>query len=83
MRRPRLADRETDLFGGTEFIVSDVLFKTTNAGAPKKHRGYPDMCPSGGIAAALPSNLIVKLINKTKFYTETQFTKDAGVVVLL
>jgi len=28
------------------------------------------MCPSGGLAAALPSNFIVKLINKTKFYTE-------------
>jgi len=59
-KRPRLADRETDLFGGTEFIVPDVLFKTTNAGAPKKHRGYPDMCPSGELAAALPSNLSVK-----------------------
>jgi len=61
LRRPCLADRETDLFGGTEFIVPDVLFKTTNAGAPKKHRSYPDMCPSGGLAAALPSNSIVKL----------------------
>ena len=71
LRRPRLADRETYLFGGIEFIVPDVLFKTTNAGAPKKHRGYPDMCPSGGLAAALPSNLIVKLINEAKFYTET------------
>jgi len=69
-KRPRLADRETDLFGGTEFIVPDVLFKTTNAGAQKKHRGYPDRCPSGGLAAALPSNFIVKLINETKFYTE-------------
>ena len=68
LRRPRLADRETDFFGGTEFIVPDVLFKTTIAGAPKKHRGYPDMFPSGGLAAALPSNL---LINRTKFYTET------------
>ena len=37
-KRPRLADRETDLFGGTEFIVPDVLFKTTKAGAPKKQR---------------------------------------------
>jgi len=71
LRRPRSADRETDLFGGTEFIMSDVLFKTINAGAPKKHRGYPDMCSSGGLVAALPSNLIVKLIHKTKFYTET------------
>jgi len=39
-------------------------------GHRKKHRDYPDMCPSGGLAAALPSNFIVKLINKTKFYTE-------------
>jgi len=70
LRRPCLADRETDLFGDTEFIVPDVLFKTTIAGAPKKHRGYPHMCPSRELAAALPSNLIVKLINKTKFYTE-------------
>jgi len=69
-KRPRLADRETYLFAGTEFIAPEVLFKTTNAGAPKKHRGYPDMFPSGGIAAALPSNLSVKLINETKFYTE-------------
>jgi len=69
-KRPRLADREKDLFACTEFIAPDVLFKTTNAGAPKKHRDYPDMCPSGGLAAALPSNFIVKLINKTKFYTE-------------
>jgi len=69
-KRPRLADREKDLFGGTEFIVPDVLFNTTNVGAPKKRRDYPDVCPSGGVAAALPSNFIVKLINKTKFYTE-------------
>jgi len=59
-QRPRLADRETDIFSGTEFIVPDVLFKTSNDGASKEHRGYPDMCPSGGLAAALPSNLIVK-----------------------
>jgi len=69
-KRPRLADRETYLFAGTEFIAPDVLVKTMNAGAPKKHRDYPDMCPSGGLAAALPSNFIVKLIDKTKFYTE-------------
>jgi len=59
LRRPCLADRETDLFGGTELNAPDVLFKTTNAGSPKKHRGYPDMCPSGGLAAALPSISIV------------------------
>ena len=57
LRRPCLADRETDLFGGTELIAPDVLFNTTNAGAPKKHRGYPDMCPSGGLAAA---NLLIR-----------------------
>ena len=34
-----------------EFIVPYLLFKTTNGGAPKKHRGYPDRCPSGGLAA--------------------------------
>jgi len=34
-RRPRFADRQTDLFGGTDFIAPDVLFKTTNAGEPK------------------------------------------------
>jgi len=71
LRRPRLADEEKDLFDGTEFIVPDVLFNTTNAGAPKKHRGYPDVFPIRGLAAALPSNLSVKLINTTKFYTET------------
>ena len=50
-KRPRLADRETDLFVGTEFIAPDVLFKTTNAGAPKKHRGNIDRSPSGGLPA--------------------------------
>jgi len=69
-KRSRLADREKDLFAGTEFIAPDVLFKKTNAGAPKKHRDYPDMYPSGGLAVALPSNFIVKLIYKKKFYTE-------------
>ena len=53
-------NRQTDISSGTEFIAPDVLFKTTNAGAPKKHRGYPDMFPSGELAAALPSNLSVK-----------------------
>ena len=38
MQRPRLADRETNLFDGTEFISPGVLFKTTNAGVPKKQR---------------------------------------------
>jgi len=26
--------------------MADALFKTTNAGAPKKHKDYPDRCPS-------------------------------------
>jgi len=63
-------DRGKDLFACTEFIAPDALFKTTNAGAPKTHRGYADMCASGGLAAALPSNFIVKSINKAKCYTE-------------
>jgi len=53
-KRPRLADRETDLFAGTEFIVPDVLFQTTNAGAPKKtqrlSRHVPQRKVSGGPA---------------------------------
>jgi len=49
--RPHLADKSTDLFGGTDFIAPDVLFKKTNAGATKKHRGYPDKRPSGELAA--------------------------------
>jgi len=69
-KRPRLADWGKDLYACTEFIAPDVLFKTTNAGAPKNHGDYSDMCPSGGLAAALPSNFIVKLVNKTKFYAE-------------
>jgi len=53
---PRLADRETDLFGGTEFIVPDELFKTTNTGAPKN----TEVIQICALAAALLSNLIVK-----------------------
>jgi len=34
LRRSRLADRWTDLFGAIEFTAPDVLSKTTNAGAP-------------------------------------------------
>jgi len=45
--------RLTDLFGDTEFVVPDVLFKTTNARAPKKRRGYPDRYPSRGLVAGL------------------------------
>ena len=41
MRRPLLADRQTDLFGGTEFIAPDVLFKTTRAGAAKNTEVIP------------------------------------------
>jgi len=44
-------DRQTDLFVGAEFIAPDVLFKTTNAVALKKHRGYLVRCPSGGLVA--------------------------------
>jgi len=36
----RIQRRETDLFGDTEFIASDGLFKTTNAGA-RNNWGYP------------------------------------------
>ena len=46
MRRPRLAERETDLFGGVEFIAPDVLFKTTKVEATK-NRGYAVRCFSG------------------------------------
>jgi len=35
LRRPRLADRRTALFGGTEFIAPDVFFKTTKTEATK------------------------------------------------
>jgi len=53
-KRPRLADRETDLVAGTEFTAPDVLFKTTNAGAPKKtqrlSRHVPQRRVSGGPA---------------------------------
>jgi len=44
-----LAHKWIDLFGGTEFIAPDALFKITNAGAPKKNKGYPIRCPSGGL----------------------------------
>jgi len=36
------------IFIFAEFIAPDALFKTTNAGASIKRRGYPDMCASGG-----------------------------------
>jgi len=48
LRRPRLADRETDLFGGTEFIVPDVLFKTTNVGAKKNTEVIQTCAPVEG-----------------------------------
>jgi len=38
--------RQTDY---SEFIAPNGLFKTTNAEAPKKHRGYSVRCPSGGL----------------------------------
>jgi len=46
-------DRQTDLFVGTELIAPDVLFKTTNAEALKKHGGYLVMCSSGGRVSGL------------------------------
>jgi len=51
LRWARLADRQADLFVGAEFIAPDVFFKTSDAGAPKKRRGYPGKCHSGGVAA--------------------------------
>jgi len=51
LRWPRLTDKQTDLFVGTDFIAPDILFKTTNAEASKKHRGYLVRCPRGGLAA--------------------------------
>jgi len=44
-------DRSTDLFGGADFIMSDVFFNKTNSGAPKKHTSYPGRYPSGGLVA--------------------------------
>jgi len=45
LRGPHLAGTSTDLYGGTEFIARDVLFKSTNAGAPSStefiHTGVP------------------------------------------
>jgi len=40
-------DRKINLAVLSSFIAPDELFKTMNTGAPKKHRGYPDRCPSG------------------------------------
>jgi len=47
LRRPRLADKKSNLFDVAEFIAPDGLFKTTNVEALKKHRGYSVRCPSG------------------------------------
>jgi len=60
LRCPRLSDRQTDLFAGTEFIAPDVLVKTTNTGAPKKHRDYLVRCSSGGLAAYRTFFFIIK-----------------------
>jgi len=46
--RSDLADRMTDLFGGTELTVPGVLFKTINANALKT--GYSERCPSRWLA---------------------------------
>jgi len=63
-RRPCLADRWTDLFGGSDLFAPDVLFEITNAGAPKNHSGYQDRCPAEGECRVVPSNLIVKQIKQ-------------------
>ena len=60
LRCPRSADRQTDLFVGTEFIAPDVLVKTTNTGAPKKHRDYLSGAPVEGKRRVVPSNLTIK-----------------------
>jgi len=39
------------LFVGTDFIAPDILFKTTNTRAPKKHRDNLVRFPRGGLAA--------------------------------
>jgi len=57
----------TDSFGGTEFIAPDVLFKTTNASALKKHSGHPDRWPSRGLAAGRAFYCDRKIINETKW----------------
>jgi len=44
------SDRQTEFFGGTEFNVLNVLFKTTRRGT-KKHRDYPERCPCWRLAA--------------------------------
>ena len=59
-RRPRLGDKQTDLFDGVEFIGPDVLFKTTKAEAIRKRRGYPYRCPSGVLGRTVPSTMILK-----------------------
>jgi len=61
LTRPRLADRQTDLFGGNELIASDVLFKTTKA----VHRKNTEVILTGASAEgdmrrAVPCNFIVK-----------------------
>jgi len=48
-RKLCFADRQTDLFGGSEFIAPDILFKTMNARA-LNNRGYLDRCTNGGLA---------------------------------
>ena len=90
LRRPRLADRQTDVFVGTEFngqwlivsydsankkkhhksiihcVRSDVLFKTTNVGAPNN----TDFIQWGAVAENLPVNLIVQQMNISIMGTE-------------
>jgi len=67
LQRARVADRETNLFDGTEFISSGVLFKTTNAEVPKKQRFFrqvPHQRVSGGLDLHFDRKIIFK-----KWYT--------------
>jgi len=48
LRRPRLADRWTFLFGDSEFIAPDVPFKTTKAEASKNTDVIQYGVPAGG-----------------------------------
>jgi len=46
-RMPRLGDRWTDLFCGTEFITPEDNERRVT----EKNRGHPGRRPSGGLAA--------------------------------
>jgi len=51
LTRSRLADKLTDLFGGSEFIVSDALCKTTNT---PRHQETTEVIQSGAPAESRP-----------------------------